>query len=84
MINAKKLALAVLATAVAFGASAETLREKIEKGRRLIGPSWGGFFSACYAAAQPENVARIYFDAPLMNLDGRGVEFRRVTLSQCR
>jgi len=39
---------------------------------RLIGPSWGGFFSAHYAAAHPENVARIYFDAPLMNLGGRG------------
>jgi|GEM_PF-112850 len=35
----------------------------------LIGMSWGGFFSTRYAAAYPENVARIYLDAPLLNLD---------------
>lgn len=38
----------------------------------LIGMSWGGFFSTRYAAAHPQNVARIYYDAPLMNLEGRG------------
>ena len=36
----------------------------------LIGMSWGGFFSTRYAAAHPDNVARIYYDAPLMNFDG--------------
>jgi pimeloyl-ACP methyl ester carboxylesterase len=38
----------------------------------LVGMSWGGFFSTRYAAAHPENVRRIYFDAPLMNFDGFG------------
>lgn len=33
----------------------------------LIGMSWGGFYSTRYAAAYPEDVARIYLDAPLMN-----------------
>lgn len=33
----------------------------------LIGMSWGGFYSTRYAAAHPEDVSRIYFDAPLMN-----------------
>ena len=36
----------------------------------LIGMSWGGFFSVRYASAHPGNVAKIYLDAPLMNLDG--------------
>ena len=36
----------------------------------LIGMSWGGFYSTRYAAAHPEDVARIYLDAPLMNFDG--------------
>ncbi len=34
----------------------------------LIGMSWGGFYSTRYAANHPEDVARIYLDAPLMNL----------------
>ena len=34
----------------------------------LIGMSWGGFFSVRYAAAHPENVRRIYLDAPLLCL----------------
>ena len=38
----------------------------------LIGMSWGGFFSTRYAAANPERVAKIYLDAPLMDLGGRG------------
>jgi len=38
----------------------------------LIGMSWGGFFSTRYAAAHPENVRRIYLDAPLMNFDNFG------------
>lgn len=33
----------------------------------LIGMSWGGFFSTRYAAAYPQNVRRIYYDAPLLN-----------------
>ncbi len=33
----------------------------------LVGMSWGGFFSTRYAAAYPENVRRIYYDAPLLN-----------------
>ena len=37
---------------------------------RLIGMSWGGFFSVRYASACPENVERIYLDAPLLNFDG--------------
>ena len=38
----------------------------------LVGMSWGGFFSTRYAAAHPDNVGRIYYDAPLMNFDGFG------------
>lgn len=33
----------------------------------LIGMSWGGFFSVRYAAAHPENVGKIYLDAPLLS-----------------
>ena len=32
----------------------------------LIGMSWGGFFSTRYAANYPENVEKIYLDAPLL------------------
>ena len=38
----------------------------------LAGMSWGGFFSVRYAAAYPENVAKIYLDAPLLNFEGFG------------
>jgi len=38
----------------------------------LVGMSWGGFFSVRYAAAYPENIAKIYLDAPLLNFDGFG------------
>ena len=37
---------------------------------RLIGMSWGGFFSVRYANAYPERVAKIYLDAPLLNFTG--------------
>lgn len=33
----------------------------------LVGMSWGGFFSIRYANAYPQNVRRIYLDAPLLN-----------------
>lgn len=36
------------------------------KKANLIGMSWGGFFSTRYAANYPENVAKIYLDAPLL------------------
>lgn len=36
----------------------------------LVGMSWGGFFSVRYAANYPENVAKIYLDAPLMTFHG--------------
>lgn len=36
---------------------------------RLVGMSWGGFFSIRYAAHFPQHVKSIYLDAPLMNLD---------------
>jgi pimeloyl-ACP methyl ester carboxylesterase len=36
----------------------------------LVGMSWGGFFSTRYAAAYPDNVRKIYLDAPLLNFDG--------------
>ncbi|MBP5321279.1 MAG: alpha/beta fold hydrolase [Kiritimatiellae bacterium] len=36
----------------------------------LIGLSWGGFFTTRYAAAKPENVAKIYLDAPLLTFAG--------------
>ncbi len=36
---------------------------------KLIGMSWGGFFSIRYAATYPEKVESIYLDAPLMNFD---------------
>ena len=32
----------------------------------LIGMSWGGFFSIRYSNAYPQNVRRIYLDAPLL------------------
>ena len=32
----------------------------------LIGMSWGGFYSTRYAANYPENVDKIYLDAPLL------------------
>lgn len=35
----------------------------------LIGMSWGGFFSVRYAAAHPEDVCKIYLDAPLLVFD---------------
>ena len=34
---------------------------------RLIGMSWGGFFSVRYANAHPDCVRRIYLDAPLLH-----------------
>jgi len=34
----------------------------------LIGMSWGGFFSVRYASVYPEKVAKIYLDAPLLDL----------------
>jgi len=36
----------------------------------LVGMSWGGFFSTRYAATYPQNVAKIYLDAPLLNFTG--------------
>jgi len=33
----------------------------------LIGMSWGGFYSTRYAATYPEDVAKVYLDAPVMN-----------------
>lgn len=33
----------------------------------LIGMSWGGFYSTRYAGNHPEDVERIYIDAPVMN-----------------
>ena len=35
-----------------------------------MGLSWGGFFSTRYAAAHPQNVRKIYLDAPLLCFDG--------------
>ncbi len=34
---------------------------------RLIGMSWGGFYSVRYASTYPDAVGRIYLDAPLLN-----------------
>ncbi len=36
----------------------------------LIGMSWGGFFSVRYANAYPQNVRKMYLDAPLLNFAG--------------
>ncbi len=33
----------------------------------LVGMSWGGFFSIRYANAYPQNVRKIYLDAPLLS-----------------
>ena len=33
----------------------------------LIGMSWGGFYSTRYASTYPDDVARIYLDAPVMS-----------------
>ncbi len=38
----------------------------------LVGMSWGGFFSIRYANAYPQNVRRIYLDAPLLNFQEWG------------
>ena len=38
----------------------------LAKKANLIGMSWGGFFSTRYAVTYPENVARVYLDAPLL------------------
>ena len=35
----------------------------------LIGMSWGGFYSVRYATTYPENVKKIYLDAPLLCFD---------------
>lgn len=37
---------------------------------RLIGMSWGGFFSIRYASTYPDQVLKIYLDAPLLNFNG--------------
>lgn len=36
---------------------------------KLIGMSWGGFYSIRYAATYPELIERIYLDAPLLTLE---------------
>ena len=36
----------------------------------LVGMSWGGFFSIRYTNAYPQNVRRIYLDAPLLSFQG--------------
>lgn len=36
----------------------------------LIGMSWGGFYSTRYASTYPDDVARIYLDAPVMGFHG--------------
>ena len=40
---------------------------------RLVGMSWGGFISVRYATAYPQNVEKIYLDAPLLTF---GKEFK--------
>ena len=35
----------------------------------LVGMSWGGFFSVRYTAFNPDGVAAIYLDCPLLNFD---------------
>ncbi len=40
----------------------------------LVGLSWGGFFSVRYASAYPQNVRKIYLDAPLLNFDRFGLD----------
>ena len=35
----------------------------------LVGMSWGGFFSVRYTDYNPDGVAAIYLDAPLLNFD---------------
>ncbi len=40
----------------------------------LIGMSWGGFFSIRYAAKYPQNVRKIYLDAPLLQF---GADFAK-------
>ena len=35
---------------------------------RLVGMSWGGFYSVRYATTFPQNVLKIYLDAPLLEL----------------
>ena len=35
----------------------------------LVGMSWGGFFSVRYTAFNPDRVAAIYLDCPLLNFD---------------
>jgi len=40
---------------------------------RLVGMSWGGFISVRYATAYPQNIEKIYLDAPLLTF---GKEFK--------
>jgi pimeloyl-ACP methyl ester carboxylesterase len=40
----------------------------------LIGMSWGGFYSTRYAANHPQDIERIYIDAPVMNFASFPVE----------
>ena len=44
------------------------------KQANLVGMSWGGFFSIRYADAYPQNVRRIYLDAPLLNFQDWGAD----------
>ncbi len=44
----------------------------------LVGLSWGGFFSTRYANAYPQNVRRIYLDAPLLNFATFGKDPGRI------
>ena len=37
---------------------------------RLVGMSWGGFFSVRYATRYPQCVSCVFLDAPLLNFDG--------------
>ena len=39
---------------------------------RLVGMSWGGFFSVRYASRYPQNIDRIFLDCPLLNFDRFG------------
>ena len=60
-----------IAAAAAFQAF---LTEELGFARKanLVGMSWGGFFSVRYAATHPDNVRRVYLDAPLLTFDGFG------------
>lgn len=65
--RADEASLPVLASFQAFLTDTLHLASKAN----LVGMSWGGFYSVRYATHYPQNVNRIYLDAPLLTFHDR-------------